>query len=93
MCMRVFVVSHIRVSHIRWHILCAFIRWRAGKLIVDKCMFMKSKKVPLWLCFKNADPDAEDILLILKSGAHAAMGWDGFFPSVFTSLLLRNAWE
>ena len=43
-------------------------RWRGKSLIIDKCKYMSSKKVPLWLCFENVDPDAEPILVIFKSG-------------------------
>lgn len=29
---------------------------------------MSSKKVPLWLCFANSDPDGGDIRVIFKTG-------------------------
>jgi phosphatidylinositol-4,5-bisphosphate 3-kinase len=38
-------------------------------LIVDKCRFMSSKKVPLWLPFINAESsDPEPVYVIFKSG-------------------------
>jgi phosphatidylinositol-4,5-bisphosphate 3-kinase len=40
----------------------------ATTLIVEKCRFMSSKMVPLWLVFKNADPAGPPIFLIFKSG-------------------------
>lgn len=42
----------------------------AKRLIVDKCRFMSSKKVPLWLVFENGDPhpNAQPIYIIFKSG-------------------------
>jgi phosphatidylinositol-4,5-bisphosphate 3-kinase len=43
-------------------------RWSAKKLIVSKCRFMSSKKVPLWLVFENADPYGQEIVVMFKSG-------------------------
>ena len=43
-------------------------RLEARSLIVEKCKYMSSKKVPLWLVFENADPTAKDIYIIFKSG-------------------------
>lgn len=43
-------------------------RSEATTLVVEKCRFMSSKMVPLWLVFKNADPDAPPIILMFKSG-------------------------
>jgi phosphatidylinositol-4,5-bisphosphate 3-kinase len=37
-------------------------------LKVDKCKYMDSKKLPLWLVFKNADPKGSDPYVIFKSG-------------------------
>jgi phosphatidylinositol kinase/protein kinase (PI-3 family) len=37
-------------------------------LIVEKCKFMDSKKLPLWLVFQNADPQGAPIYVIFKSG-------------------------
>jgi len=37
-------------------------------LIVEKCRFMSSKMVPLWLVFKNADENGSPIYVIFKSG-------------------------
>mmetsp|Transcript_11174 Transcript_11174/g.38835 ORF Transcript_11174/g.38835 Transcript_11174/m.38835 type:complete len:1010 (-) Transcript_11174:885-3914(-) len=34
----------------------------------DRCRYMDSKKLPLWLCLKNADPIGDDITVIYKSG-------------------------
>jgi phosphatidylinositol-4,5-bisphosphate 3-kinase len=40
----------------------------ATTLMVDKCRFMSSKMVPLWLVFKNADETAPPIFIMFKSG-------------------------
>jgi phosphatidylinositol-4,5-bisphosphate 3-kinase len=37
-------------------------------LKIDKCKYMDSKKLPLWLVFQNADPQGNDIYVIFKSG-------------------------
>lgn len=39
-----------------------------GNLIVEKCRFMSSKKVPLWLVFENADRSAPPVYVMFKSG-------------------------
>eukprot|EP00494_Astrolonche_serrata_P023604 UN23862 len=43
-------------------------RWVVSTLIVEKCRFMDSKKVPIWLRFKNIDPDSDDVVVLFKSG-------------------------
>jgi len=35
---------------------------------VEKCRYMSSKMVPLWLVFKNADPHGSPIVILFKSG-------------------------
>lgn len=40
----------------------------AKNLIVEKCKYMDSKKLPLWLVFENADPTGKPIYVIFKSG-------------------------
>jgi len=35
---------------------------------VEKCRYMDSKKLPLWLVFKNADPNGQSKSIIFKSG-------------------------
>ena len=42
--------------------------WEAKGLIYEKCKYMDSKKLPLWLVMKNADPTGSDIVVIFKSG-------------------------
>jgi phosphatidylinositol-4,5-bisphosphate 3-kinase len=37
-------------------------------LKVEKCKYMDSKKLPLWLVFQNADPKGSDPYVIFKSG-------------------------
>jgi len=37
-------------------------------LIPEKCRYMDSKKLPLWLVFKNADPNGQPKSVIFKSG-------------------------
>jgi hypothetical protein len=40
-----------------------------GALKIDKCKYMDSKKLPLWLVFQNPDPQSErDVYIIFKSG-------------------------
>eukprot|EP00818_Percolomonas_sp_WS_P000436 CAMPEP_0117450160 /NCGR_PEP_ID=MMETSP0759-20121206/8321_1 /TAXON_ID=63605 /ORGANISM="Percolomonas cosmopolitus, Strain WS" /LENGTH=1050 /DNA_ID=CAMNT_0005242665 /DNA_START=790 /DNA_END=3942 /DNA_ORIENTATION=- len=34
----------------------------------EKCKVMSSKKLPLWLVFKNADPEGKDVYVIYKAG-------------------------
>ena len=34
---------------------------RVKGLIIEKCRFMDSKKLPLWLVFENADSQGDDI--------------------------------
>jgi len=43
-------------------------RLEATTLIVDKCKYMSSKMVPLWLVFRNADPDGPPIFILFKAG-------------------------
>ena len=43
-------------------------KWVATTLIVEKCSYMSSKMVPLWLVFRNFDKDAPPLFLIFKSG-------------------------
>ena len=38
------------------------------RLRVEKCRYMDSKKLPLWLVFENADPLGEDYYVIFKEG-------------------------
>ena len=40
----------------------------ANGLIIEKCKYMDSKKLPLWLVFKNADPVGAPLYVIFKSG-------------------------
>jgi len=40
----------------------------ASTLIIEKCRYMSSKKVPLWLVFNNADTEAPPIYVLFKSG-------------------------
>eukprot|EP00002_Diphylleia_rotans_P005530 TRINITY_DN1469_c0_g2_i1.p1 TRINITY_DN1469_c0_g2~~TRINITY_DN1469_c0_g2_i1.p1 ORF type:complete len:1062 (-),score=220.71 TRINITY_DN1469_c0_g2_i1:385-3570(-) len=37
-------------------------------LVVSKCKFMDSKKLPLWLVFNNADKSGDNVYVIFKSG-------------------------
>jgi len=41
---------------------------RAKKIIVDKCKYMDSFTVPLWIVFENVDPFADQYSVIFKSG-------------------------
>jgi len=40
----------------------------ATTLLIQKCAYMSSKMVPLWLVFNNADEDAPPIYIMYKSG-------------------------
>jgi phosphatidylinositol kinase/protein kinase (PI-3 family) len=40
----------------------------ASGLIIESCKSMDSKKVPLWLVWKNAEPIGKPILVIFKAG-------------------------
>jgi len=54
----------------------------ATSLIVEKCRYMSSKMVPLWLVFRNADAEAPPIYIIFKSG-------DDLRQDILTLQLLR----
>eukprot|EP01064_Diplonema_japonicum_P015114 TRINITY_DN22880_c0_g1_i1.p1 TRINITY_DN22880_c0_g1~~TRINITY_DN22880_c0_g1_i1.p1 ORF type:complete len:1152 (+),score=273.25 TRINITY_DN22880_c0_g1_i1:71-3457(+) len=43
-------------------------RMECSGIIIDKCKVMDSKKLPLWLVFKNADPMGDPIYVIFKAG-------------------------
>ncbi|GAM22583.1 hypothetical protein SAMD00019534_057580 [Acytostelium subglobosum LB1] len=43
-------------------------RWEAKGLIADKCRYMDSKKLPLWLVFENVEPFAKPLTVIFKVG-------------------------
>eukprot|EP00301_Raphidiophrys_heterophryoidea_P003105 c11415_g1_i1.p1 GENE.c11415_g1_i1~~c11415_g1_i1.p1 ORF type:complete len:1225 (+),score=358.02 c11415_g1_i1:46-3720(+) len=43
-------------------------KWAASGIIPEKCRPMDSKKVPLWLTFKNADPVGQNLVTMLKYG-------------------------
>lgn len=41
---------------------------RVKGLVIEKCKYMDSKKLPLWLVFENADPDGPNVYVIFKVG-------------------------
>ncbi|KYQ90057.1 phosphatidylinositol-4 [Tieghemostelium lacteum] len=43
-------------------------RWEAKGLILEKCKYMDSKKLPLWLVFENAEMNANPLTVIFKAG-------------------------
>lgn len=45
---------------------CLSPRIECKGIIPEKCNVMSSKKLPLWLCFENADPNGENYLAIFK---------------------------
>ena len=49
-------------------------RFECSGLKVEKCKCMDSKKVPLWLVFKNADPLGDSLVVIFKCGRRPAPG-------------------
>jgi phosphatidylinositol-4,5-bisphosphate 3-kinase len=48
--------------------LCLSPRIECKGIIAEKCNVMSSKKLPLWLCFENVDPNGENYLAIFKAG-------------------------
>ena len=42
--------------------------WICKGLKVEKCKYMDSKKLPLWLVFENAEEGGKDIYVIFKAG-------------------------
>ena len=57
-------------------------------LILSSCKYMKSKKMPLWLVFKNADASGDDTYVMYKAG-------DDLRQDVLTLQLLKildNTW-
>lgn len=42
--------------------------WVCKGLKVEKCKYMDSKKLPLWLCFVSADPVGKDLYVMFKDG-------------------------
>ena len=48
--------------------LCLDPRFRVTKLEISQCKVMNSKKKPLWLAFRNADPAGERVMVMFKSG-------------------------
>jgi hypothetical protein len=57
-------------------------RLEASGLIVEKCKFMDSKKLPLWLVFENAEKRGHPIYVIFKAG-------DDLRQDVLTLQMLR----
>ena len=43
-------------------------RWKALNIKIEKCKYMSSKKVPLYLVFENADPLGHEIIILYKHG-------------------------
>jgi phosphatidylinositol-4,5-bisphosphate 3-kinase len=41
---------------------------QASRLVLEKCRYMDSKKLPLWCVFKNTDSLADPLYVIFKSG-------------------------
>jgi phosphatidylinositol-4,5-bisphosphate 3-kinase len=44
------------------------LRMEVKGIIVEKCKYMDSKKLPLWLVFENAEPLGPPITIIFKCG-------------------------
>jgi Phosphatidylinositol 3- and 4-kinase/Phosphoinositide 3-kinase family, accessory domain (PIK domain)/PI3-kinase family, ras-binding domain/Phosphoinositide 3-kinase C2 len=57
-------------------------KWEATTLIVEKCRYMSSKKIPLWLVFNNRHNPSSPIYVIFKSG-------DDLRQDILTLQLLR----
>jgi len=43
-------------------------RWEVKGLVLDKCRYMDSKKLPLWLVFENVEPNVQPLTVIFKVG-------------------------
>ena len=43
-------------------------KWSVSGLKLDKCKYMDSKKLPLWLVFENSDESGDDLYVIFKAG-------------------------
>ncbi|KNC46264.1 hypothetical protein, variant [Thecamonas trahens ATCC 50062] len=43
-------------------------KWSVSGLKLDKCKYMDSKKLPLWLVFENEDESGDDLYVIFKAG-------------------------
>ncbi len=64
-------------------------RYEVSGLVVEKCKFMDSKKVPLWLVFKNAEEGAPNVTVIFKEG-------DDLRQDILTIQMLKlmnNLWK
>ena len=57
-------------------------RFVVNGLVIEKCKYMDSKKLPLWLSFKNVEPMADPILIMFKCG-------DDLRQDIFTLQLIR----
>lgn len=65
----------------KWH-LPIDPKWEVTTLKTEKCRYMSSKMVPLWLCFNKPNPDDTPCLLLFKSG-------DDLRQDILTLQLLR----
>lgn len=57
-------------------------RMTATTVVPNKCKYMSSKKIPLWLEFQNPDPEGDPVKVIFKSG-------DDLRQDILTLQLLR----
>jgi hypothetical protein len=57
-------------------------RFCVSGLLLDKCKFMDSKKLPLWLVFKNLEENAPPLFIIFKCG-------DDLRQDIFTLQLIQ----
>jgi len=48
--------------------ICLSPRIEVTSIVPEKCKVMNSKKLPLWICFENADPAGDRYLVLFKAG-------------------------
>jgi hypothetical protein len=63
-------------------------RWEVKGLILQKCRFMDSKKLPLWLAFENVEPNLQPVNVIFKVRFFSPLFFSLSIPPLPPSLVL-----